>query len=107
VPQLISGRQIVRPYLGVSTTQAPGGGALVVSTVTAGPAAKAGLRAGASGDVIKAIDGKTVTDPNDVSAAIDQHKPGDKVKVEVQRGGSRQTVEVTLGTRPNQVPQGP
>ena len=107
VPQLINGRQIVRPYLGVSTTQAPSGGALVVSTVPGGPAAKAGLRAGANGDVIKAVDGKTINDPTEVSEAIDKGKPGDKVKVEVQRDGSRQSIEVTLGTRPNQVPQGP
>ena len=62
---------------------------------------------GANGDVIKSVDGKTINDPTEVSEAIDKRKPGDKVKVEVQRDGRRQAIEVTLGTRPNQVPQGP
>jgi S1-C subfamily serine protease len=57
--------------------------------------------------VIKGIDGKTITDPTEVSEAIANRKPGDKIQVEVERDGGRQTVEVTLGTRPNQVPQGP
>ncbi len=33
-------------------------------------------------------------------------KPGDTVKVEVQRNGSRETLNVTLGTRPNEAQQG-
>jgi S1-C subfamily serine protease len=33
-------------------------------------------------------------------------KPGDTVKVVVQRNGNRETLDVTLGTRPNDAQQG-
>ncbi len=42
--------------------------------------------------------------PDDVAAAIEDNKPGDKVDVTVQRGGDEQTIQVTLGQRPDQLP---
>jgi S1-C subfamily serine protease len=38
-----------------------------------------------------------------VAAAIEDNKPGDKVAVTVRRGGSEQTIDVTLGQRPDQL----
>jgi S1-C subfamily serine protease len=38
--------------------------------------------------------------------AIADDAPGDKVQVQVQRGGSKESIEVTLGQRPEQVPSG-
>ena len=46
-------------------------------------------------------DGTTVASGDDLSRAIDAHKPGDQVTVTYKRGGSEHTVTVTLGTRPN------
>jgi S1-C subfamily serine protease len=80
-----------------------------------GPADKAGLRGAKShitfqgqagipvgGDVIVAIDGRPLTRPDDLSDVVATHSPGDSVNLRIVRGGKRQTVRVTLGSRPNQ-----
>nr|MCU0257558.1 PDZ domain-containing protein [Solirubrobacteraceae bacterium] len=86
-----------------------GSGALVRSVVAGGPAARAGLRAasktsGEGGDVIVAVNGRPVSTPEDVAAGISSSKPGDRVSVVVIRDGRRQTLEITLGTRPTRLP---
>ena len=66
--------------------------------VTAGgPAQRAGLR---PGDVVLSVDGRTVSEPDDITGALDGKQPGDSVTVEVERNGGRQEFDVTLGTRP-------
>ncbi len=52
------------------------------------------------GDIIVGVAGQTVTASDDVSLAILNRKPGERVEVEVERGGARTTLNVTLGTRP-------
>ena len=75
-------------------------GALVAGVVSGGPAAAAGL---AAGDVITAIDGRTVTSPATVSSLILTMKPGAKVTVTyTDQAGGRHTVRVTLGSGPPQ-----
>ncbi|MCU0313204.1 MAG: trypsin-like peptidase domain-containing protein [Solirubrobacteraceae bacterium] len=109
-PKLETGTTIARPYLGVSTSEPlTGSGALVRSVVAGGPAARAGLRAasktsGEGGDVIVAVNGRPVSTPEDVAAGISSSKPGDRVSVVVIRDGRRQTLEITLGTRPTRLP---
>ena len=109
-PELKAGRTIERPFLGVSTSAAMNGGGAVVREVTPGsPARRAGLRAaqrpdGSDGDVIVSVAGRAVTDPEDVAEAIEDRRPGEEVPVVVQRRGSRVTVEVELGRRPNGTP---
>jgi putative serine protease PepD len=99
VPQLQSGKQIKRPYLGVSTSDpVTGTGALVERVITGGPAADGGLR---EGDRIVAIGGRKVAASDDVAGAVVAHKPGEKVVVKVRRDGSDRTLTVTLGTRPD------
>ncbi len=51
-----------------------------------------------------AVDGRAVDAPEDVSAAIADDRPGDRVALEVRRDGGRQTLDVALGTRPDQGP---
>ncbi|HWT92903.1 MAG TPA: trypsin-like peptidase domain-containing protein, partial [Solirubrobacteraceae bacterium] len=97
VPQLVKGGQIKRPWLGVSTSPAPTGGAQVADVTTNSPASKAGLR---PGDVIKRIDGKRVATPEDVSEAVSAKDPGDGMSVEVQRGEGSRSLDVTLENRP-------
>jgi putative serine protease PepD len=104
IPRLTRGQRIVRPYLGITTSPAPGTGARVEELVAGGPAARAGLRAGAQGDVVVEIDGRSVHDPRDISRAIAGKSPGDRVVVEVVRGVERRTFEVELGTRPERIP---
>jgi putative serine protease PepD len=62
--------------------------------VPGGPAADAGLEAG---DVILALDGKTVQGSSELIVAIRSKQPGDTVTLTVRRDGSEHQVEVTLG----------
>jgi S1-C subfamily serine protease len=104
LPQLESGAAVQHAYLGLQTTAAQSGsGAQIADATAGGPADRAGLQAG---DVVTKVDGKAISTPDDVAAAIAADKPGDKVEVQVQRGGSEHSVEVTLGQRPEQVPSG-
>ena len=102
LPQLEKGAAPAHAYLGVSTGAAQNGeGAQVGDATAGGPAAEAGIQ---PGDVITGVDGDQVRDPEDVAQAIEDNKPGDRVELKVQRGGSEQTVQVTLGQRPEQLP---
>ena len=56
--------------------------------------------------MIVAIDGKKVNQPDEVSAAINGRKPGDVISIEVMRNGKRETLKVTLGTRPTTASSG-
>src|SRR5215213_5489344 len=103
VPKLKSDGNIARAWLGVSTSDAaPRDGALV-QDVTGAPAQRGGLR---QGDLILSFDGRTIATASDLGQAVLTREPGDTVKVVVQRNGNRQTLTVTLGTRPNEAQQG-
>jgi putative serine protease PepD len=98
VPRLERGRKVERAYLGVRTQESPAGtGAYVDSVVPGAPASNGGVRAG---DIIVGVAGQTVAAPDDVSLAIQGRKPGDRITIEVERGGARTTLDVSLGTRP-------
>ena len=75
----------------------PTQGAVILDVVTGSPAASAGLR---QGDVIISIDGKQITSADQVTAITRSHKPGDTLRVTVQRGSQRLTESVTLTTPP-------
>ena len=51
------------------------------------------------GDLIVAIDGHPVTTYQQLRDAISQRKPGDKLKLEIYRNGSKKTVTAKLGQR--------
>ena len=51
------------------------------------------------GDIVTAVDGKTVKTMQDLSAAIKAQKPGAEVELTVLRNGKEITVTVTLGER--------
>ncbi len=102
VPKLKAGESVKRPWLGVSTgAPTTGGGALVAGVTAGGPAEKAGLR---EGDTLTKVDGKAITQPDAVADAITTRSPGDRIEVEVSRGGQSQTLQITLGTRPETAP---
>jgi putative serine protease PepD len=104
VPKLEGGATIKRAYLGVGTdTSKTGPGAVVGRVEPSGPAEAGGVR---EGDVIRRVNGRDVAASGDVSAAIEDAKPGDTVEIEVERGGSTQTLQVKLGTRPGTVGSG-
>jgi putative serine protease PepD len=98
VTDLIAGKTVSHPYLGVSVADNASGTGAVISTVKDGsPADQAGLR---SDDVVTAIDGKPITGSSDLTSAIATYEPGDKIALTVKRNGSTTKITVTLGTRP-------
>jgi S1-C subfamily serine protease len=122
IPELKKTGRVDRGYLGVGTRtidQRLAGlnlpakhGALVESVTPGSPADKAGIRAGdisatldgdpiqLGGDIITKVEGKPINSDDDLTAAIADRKPGDKVKVTIVRGGKTKTVEATLADRP-------
>ena len=69
-------------------------GAVVINVDPDGGAASAGLQIG---DVVIAFDGQPVTSSTELTKMVRTRKPGDKVPVQVERKGQRQTFTVTLG----------
>lgn len=66
-----------------------------VATVEAGSAAdKAGVKVG---DVVTRFQDLTISDPNQLTAAVREQPAGATVKVTVLRGGKEQQLDVTLG----------
>jgi S1-C subfamily serine protease len=95
-------------FLGISTRNAGNGftsDGVAVSGFTqdahgATPAQSAGLQVG---DVIVAVNGQSISTQEDLAGTVLSQTPGAKISVEVQRGTSQQTVQVTLGERPTNV----
>jgi S1-C subfamily serine protease len=71
-------------------------GLLVLWLEEEGPAAKSGLLVG---DILVAISGQPVGDPDDLFSALNSDTVGKAVAVEVLRGGRPETVSVTVGER--------
>jgi S1-C subfamily serine protease len=75
-------------------------GASVAGTVTNGPAQEAGL---AQGDVITSLGGQTISSATDLTNAMLQHHPGDKVTVSwTDTNGQTHTATVQLSSGPPQ-----
>jgi Do/DeqQ family serine protease len=72
-------------------------GALIASVYRNGPAAQAGLKAG---DVIVAVDGEEVDDPNAFDYRFATHPLGGAAKLGLLRNGQKMTVTVALRTAP-------
>lgn len=99
-----------RPYIGIAPFGGNGvrivrGGPVtmtmqskvrVTQVITDGPAAKAGMK---TGDVIVEIDGKKLDQP--LPTLIAAHKPGDVIKMKVERGNETPELTVTLGENPD------
>src|SRR5438132_12252139 len=93
--QLISSGKAEYAYLGVSLSSASSN-AQVGSVRPGTPAATAGLK---TGDVITALDGKSVASSAELESAIAAHKPGDSVSLTYTRGGKSHTVQLKLASR--------
>jgi putative serine protease PepD len=92
--QLISSGKAEHAYLGVELGDTA---ARVVTVRSNTPASKAGLR---TGDVITSFGGTDVSSADDLRAAINARKPGDRVSVTYTRNGKSHTVSLTLASRP-------
>jgi putative serine protease PepD len=94
---LAAGKKVSHPALGVSVTEAEGGGALVSSVTAKSAAAQAGLQ---QGDVIKSDNGKVVNDSDNLVGIIKAANVGDKVTIVFTRDGAEKTVTATLAEAP-------
>ena len=90
---LIAGRKVSHPALGVSVTEAEGGGALVSNVTANSAAAKAGLQ---QGDVITSVNGKPINASDDLVGIIQSANVGDRVTIVFTRNGAQKTVTATL-----------
>jgi serine protease Do len=68
-------------------------GAVVTQVDPNTPGGKAGLK---TGDVIASLNGQPVTDAGELQMQVGQKRPGDTIKLEVERGGKSVSVPVTL-----------
>jgi S1-C subfamily serine protease len=107
--QIVSGKSSATVHIGAtaflgvqvaSTPSFTGQGATIVGVVPGGPAAAAGL---VPGDVISAVAGRVVSNPNDIESIILAHKPGDRVAITyTDASGRSQSATVTLASGPPQ-----
>ena len=97
-PWLGAKLQTVTPEIAESLGLRSPSGALVASVVANGPAARAGLK---SSDLITAIDGQAVEDPNAFDYRFATHALGGTAEVDIQRGGKPYRVNVALETAPD------
>jgi S1-C subfamily serine protease len=103
------GRAVKRPWLGAKlqtvTPEIAEGlglrsptGALVASVVANSPAARAGLK---SSDLITAIDGQAIDDPNAFDYRFATRPLGGSAQIDVQRAGKQVRLAMPLETAPD------
>jgi S1-C subfamily serine protease len=112
--------RVKRPSLGISSYAispdlasqiglAVDSGVLIQKVIPGGAAERAGLRGGnelayvgntpilLGGDLIVAVDGQGVSDPQEINTLIYKHQPGDTVSVTFYRGRKQITLKLILG----------
>ncbi len=84
-------------------------GVLIQKVISGGAADRAGLHGGneeayvgntrilLGGDLIVAIDGREVSDPQDIASVLEKHQAGDTISVTVLRGRRQMTLKLILG----------
>jgi serine protease Do len=104
VDALIKNGKVVHGYIGVGISDVTpdeakffdvknASGAVVSQVELDSPGAKAGLKVG---DVVTALDGKTVNDAGELQVIVGQKEPGTKIDLTVMREGKTMQVPVTL-----------
>jgi putative serine protease PepD len=100
VSQLLDTGTVEHAFLGIGLQDAAGsgGGAEVTDVRANTPADRANLQVG---DVITRVGGKRVATADELRAAINARKPGDRVSLSYTREGQSHTVRVELTSRPS------
>ena len=104
----------IGPDLASQMGLAADSGVLIQKVVQGGAAERAGLHGGneqayvgnqpimLGGDLIVGIDGRQVTDPQDISEIMDKHQAGDTISVTIYRGRRQVTIKLILGEAQDQ-----
>jgi len=111
VDDLIKYGNVQRGYLGVSTVntndipddakeklnlQFTGDGLVITEVLANSAAVEAGLK---KGDIIKSVNGISVTLPSELQELVTRYKPSDKITLVYSRNGADKTVSATLKNR--------
>ncbi|EKD88314.1 MAG: 2-alkenal reductase [uncultured bacterium] len=124
LPTLLLGEKYDYPYIGISSSPydftlaeyraldiSQTSGCYITSVTAGGPAEQAGLQGGTNpteipnlfsgGDLIIAVDGKSIISYGDLISYVFTHKsPGDQITLSIIRDGKQMEVPLTLGKRP-------
>ncbi|KUJ64693.1 protease [Streptomyces albus subsp. albus] len=102
--ELINTGKATHPVIGVTLDTGFTGDGARVNTRTGGggspvnpggPGDRAGIK---PGDVITAVDGVRVHSGSELIVKIRSHRPGDRLRLTVERGGREHTIALTLGS---------
>jgi serine protease Do len=105
VTKLVADGKVTRGYLGVAIGDIDNemakvykrkDGALVLDISAETPAAKGGLK---RGDLIFAVNGKTIKDRNSLQNTIASFQPDEKIKLDIERDGKEVSLNIVLGDR--------
>jgi S1-C subfamily serine protease len=117
--QAVAGQELSRPYMGISFVTInrafadehklsvnqgayvggiDGSGNTTDGIVSGQPADKAGIQ---DGDIITKVGDKTIDSEHPLDSVLSQFSPSQTIPVELLRDGKTVTVQVTLGTRPD------
>lgn len=88
------------PFAGILPMR-DGDGVTVRHVVDGGPASKAGVK---PGDKIISLAGAEAVDAGGLQDAISLHEPGDSIELEIESGGDKKKVNLTLAGIPSTVP---
>ncbi len=113
--QLITTGKVVRGWIGVEpqdvTDQLARSlklphpeGVIIIGVLRQGPADQAGVK---PGDVVLDVAGKPVVNTGQLLNAVAALKPGSETAIQVLRDGKPQTLQVRIGTRPQNLGQTP
>ncbi|MDD4888030.1 MAG: trypsin-like peptidase domain-containing protein, partial [Thiomonas sp.] len=113
--QLITTGQVVRVWIGVEpqdvTDQLARSlrlphpeGVVIIGVLRQGPADLAGVK---PGDVVLDVAGKPVVNTGQLLNAVAALKPGSETAIQVLRSGKTETLQVRIGTRPQNISQTP
>ncbi|UUZ97158.1 PDZ domain-containing protein [Paenibacillus sp. P25] len=98
------------PYIGISVEDvtedwasdlnlSTAEGAVVTEVQLNSPAYQGGVR---QYDVITAVNGESVANADELTSKVQEAKVGDKLKLTVVRGGAKQELTVTAGSKPEE-----
>jgi serine protease DegQ len=89
--------QDITPELADSFGLARSSGAIIAGVVRNGPADRAGIR---PGDILLAVQGKSVANTSEMLTLISQLAPGAKARMTLMRKNRQASVDVVVGKRP-------